>query len=85
MGAAPRRLTPEAAGRTVTMAVGAVSELVVPGAADEPVVRGESVVLVHVVNVTDSGVREWEVRAVRAGRSTLTSRSPAYTITIVVR
>jgi hypothetical protein len=52
--------------------------------ADQPEVDGTSVMLIPVVNVADSGVTEWEVRAVEPGRSTITSGTPAYTITFTV-
>ena len=45
---------------------------------------GESVLVVPVLNVTDSGVREWEVRAVAPGTTTVTGRDPDYTPTITV-
>ena len=83
---APRRLTPEADGSHYSMATGSTTALVVrePGA-DEPEVDGASVILIPVVNVTGSGVREWEVRAVEPGTSVITSTTPAYTITLTVQ
>ncbi|WP_159899723.1 hypothetical protein [Ornithinibacter aureus] len=82
---APRRLTPEADDSHYSMAMGSTTALVVrePGA-DEPEVDGASVILIPVVNVTGSGVREWEVRAVDPGTSVITSTTPAYTITLTV-
>ena len=83
---APRRLTPEADGNHYSMAMGSTTALVVrePGA-DEPEVDGASVILIPVVHVTGSGVREWEVRAVEPGTSVITSTTPAYTITLTVQ
>jgi hypothetical protein len=81
----PRRLTPEADGSHFSMAVGSTTALVVRGqGVDQPEVDGTSVILVPVVNVTDSGVREWEVRGVEVGTSTISSGSPAFTITLTV-
>ncbi len=82
---APRTLTPSDDGGSFTMGLGSTSELVVraPGAGD-PVVDGASVLLVPVVNITDSGVREWEVRAVAPGRTTVRSVDPDYSFTITV-
>jgi hypothetical protein len=82
---APRRLTPEADGGHYSMTVGSTTALVVPDqGVDQPAVDGTSVLLVPVVNVTDSGVREWEVRGVEVGTSTITSGTPAFTITFTV-
>lgn len=82
---APRRLTPADDGSTVTLEVGRTVSLVVDDlGADDPEVTGDAVQLVQVVNVVDSGVREWEVRGERPGTSTITSGSPRYTITVVV-
>lgn len=82
---APRRLTPADDGSTVTLEVGATVALVVDDlAADDPMVSGEAVQLVQVVNVVDSGVREWEVRGEKPGTSTIRSGSPRYAITVVV-
>ena len=81
----PRRLTPEADGSHYSMTVGSTAALVVQGqGVDQPEVAGTSVMLIPVVNVTDSGAREWEVRAVERGTSTITSTTPAYTITLTV-
>jgi hypothetical protein len=82
---APRRLTPEADGSHYSMTLGSTTAVVVRGQdVDEPQVDGTSVILVPVLNVTDSGVREWEVRAVEVGTSRVTSGTPAYTITLTV-
>ena len=40
--------------------------------------------VVPLVNVTDSGVREWELRAVAPGTSTVTGTDPDYRLTLVV-
>ena len=53
--------------------------------AGDPVVDGASVLVVPVVNVTDSGVREWELRAVAPGTTTLTGSDPDYRLTVTVR
>ena len=64
---------------------GATALVVREPGADEPEVDGASVILIPVVNVTGSGVREWEVRAVEPGTSVITSTTPAYTITLTVQ
>jgi len=67
------------------MPVGSTTALVMRGQGiDQPAVDGTSVILVPVVNVADSGVREWEVRGVEIGTSTVTSGTPAFTITLTV-
>lgn len=84
---APRRLTPEDDGSTFTMTVGQVSALLVrdPRAPD-PTVAGDAVEVAPVDNVTASGVREFELRALRPGRTVLSStQDPPYTITLEVR
>lgn len=81
----PRRLTPEDDGGRFTMAAGTTTTLRVDDpAAPDPRVVGESVLVVPVLNVTDSGVREWELRAVAPGTTTVTGRDPDYTLTIAV-
>ena len=81
----PRAVTPADDGARFTMAVGTTTTLRVqdPSAAD-PAVTGEAVLLVPVVNVTDSGGREWELRGVAAGPSTVTGGDPGYSFTITV-
>jgi len=81
----PKRLTPEDDGGRFTMVAGTTSALRVDDpAAPDPTVVGESVLVVPVLNVTDSGVREWELRAVAPGTTTVTGRDPDYTLTITV-
>ncbi len=81
----PRTVTPEDDGSSFTMSVGASSGLVIrdPNAAD-PVVTGEAIELIAVVNVTDSGIREWELRAVAPGSATIRGTSPEFELTITV-
>jgi len=51
-----------------------------------PEVEGAAVVLIAVANVTGSDAREWEVRAVETGTSTIVGdhRDPSWKITFVV-
>jgi hypothetical protein len=68
------------------MIVGQTAELVVrdPRAPD-PTVEGASIEIVPVVNVAGSGEREWELRAIAPGRTTLTAHgSHPYVITLDV-
>jgi len=82
---APRTLTAADDGGHFTLAVGATSAIVLSDpAAPEPVVRGTSVALVPVVNVADSGQREWEVRGVSTGVSTVTGGVFATSVTLTV-
>ena len=81
----PKRLTPEDDGGRFTMADGTTTTLrVADPAAPDPTAVGESVLVVPVLNVTDSGVREWELRAVAPGTTTITGRDPDYTLSITV-
>ena len=84
---APRTLTPANSGGVFTMKVGQTAGLIVPDPnAPDPDVQGRSVEVVDVVNVDASGRREWELRAVASGRTTLRARgSRPYTITLDVR
>lgn len=68
----PRTLTPADDGRTYAMAVGQTSTLVLSDPdAPGPELVGRSVLLIQVVNVDASSRREWEVRAVETGTSTI--------------
>ena len=81
----PTRLTPEDDGGLFTMPDGTTTTLrVTDPTAPDPTVVGASVLVVPVLNVTDSGVREWEPRAVAPGTTTVTGHDPDYTLTITV-
>ncbi len=82
----PRTLTPANTGGVFTMKVGQTAGLIVPDPnAPDPDVQGRSVEVVDVVNVDASGRREWELRAVASGRTTLRAGgSRPYTITLDV-
>jgi hypothetical protein len=81
----PKRLTPEDDGGRFTMPAGTTTTLrVADPAVPDPTVVGESVLVVPMLNVTDSGVREWELRGVAPGTTTITGRDPDYTLTITV-
>lgn len=67
---AGRRLGPNDDGAVVALRVGENADLVIPDPlAPDPTVEGTAVELVEVSNITGSGQREWEVRAVQAGRA----------------
>jgi predicted secreted protein len=78
----PRTLTPADHGRVYVMQVGQTTSLIVPDPyAPDPDVRGTSVEVVEVVNVDASGRREWELRALKPGRTTLQAKGTRpYTI-----
>ena len=83
---APRRVTPDDSGSTFALRLGATSSFVLHDpAAPEPQAEGSSVLVIPVVNVQDSGVREWELRAVAPGSTTIRGAGAAYEITFVVR
>lgn len=57
---------------TYAMTVGQTTTLRISDPdAPEPDVVGEAVLLIAVINVAESGVREWEVRAVEPGTTTV--------------
>lgn len=84
---APRFIGPSDGGRMYSMTVGQTTTLRIsdPDAA-EPEAEGTAVLLIAVANVTGSGAREWEVRAVEPGTSTIVSdhHDPSWEITLVV-
>ena len=83
----PRRLSPANDRGVFTMKVGQTAGLVVsdPDAPD-PEVDGQSVSVVEMHNVDASGRREWEIRAIKPGRTTLRAAGKRpYTITLDVR
>ena len=82
----PRTLTPANDGGTYTMKIGQTVGLIVPDpGAPDPDVEGRSVDVVTVANIDASGRREWELRAVASGRTTLRAKgSRPYTITLDV-
>jgi hypothetical protein len=79
-------LTPANDGGTYTMKIGQTVGLIVPDpGAPDPAVEGRSVDVVTVANIDASGRREWELRAVASGRTTLRAKgSRPYTITLDV-
>jgi len=83
----PRRLSPANDKGVFTMKVGQTAGLVVSDpSAPDPDVEGRSVQVVEVNNVDASGRREWELRAVSPGRTTLRAAgSHSYTITLEVK
>lgn len=83
----PRRLSPANDKGVFTMKVGQTAGLVVSDpSAPDPDVDGRSVQVAEVNNVDASGRREWELRAVSPGRTTLRAAgSHPYTITLEVQ
>jgi predicted secreted protein len=83
---APRRVTPDDSGSTFALRLGATTSFVLRDpAAPEPQAEGSSVLVIPTVNIQDSGVREWELRAVAPGTTTIRGAGAAYEITFVVR
>lgn len=84
---AARTLTPADDGAVVPLQVGGAAELVVrDAAAADPQVEGTAVVLVELRNVTGSGRREWEVRAVREGTAVVRGDAPVpWSLTFTVQ
>jgi predicted secreted protein len=81
----PRTVTPADDGARFTMPEGTTTTLRVQDpSAPDPVVEGAALLLVPVVNVTDSGAREWELRAVAPGTSSVTGHDPDYAFVVTV-
>lgn len=69
---APRTITPADDGRTYTMVVGQTTTLALTDSnAPQPVLDGTSVLLIEIVNITAGTGRQWEVRAVKNGTSSI--------------
>lgn len=82
---APRRVTPDDSGSTFALRLGATTSFVLRDPdAPEPQAEGASVLVIPMVNIQDSGVREWELRAVAPGTTTIRGAGAAYEITFVV-
>ncbi|SFR92550.1 hypothetical protein SAMN04487846_0665 [Microbacterium sp. cf046] len=82
----PRFVTPDDDGQTYGMTVGQTTTLRIDDPdAPEPDVEGESVLLIQIVNVAESGTREWEVRAVEPGEATVSGVAGDTTWAIVLR
>lgn len=83
---APRTLTPKHDGGVFTIQLGKNAGLVVPDpSAPDPGVDGDSIQVIEVSNIDASGRREWELRAVKPGRTILRAAGKyPYTITLVV-
>lgn len=81
----PRFVGPADDGTVFTMATGTTATLRITRSGAEPVVTGAAVLLVQMVPVTGTGAREWEIRAVEPGTSTVTGTEPPFTLTVVVR
>lgn len=83
----PRFIGPADDGSTFAMTVGSTTTLrATDAAASDPVLEGRSVLVIPTVNVAPSAGREWEVRAVEPGVSTIrgTDGDAAWTITLSV-
>ena len=74
-------------GAVLHLRVGENADLIVrdPSAAD-PVVVGDAVTLVEIANARPSGLREWEIRALRPGSASIRAqeRGDRFTITVTV-
>ena len=84
---APRTLTPKNDRGVFTIEMGRSVGLIVPDPhAPDPEVEGQSIRVIEVVNVDASGRREWELRAIKPGRTILRAQGThPYTITLDVR
>ena len=81
----PRYVRPRDDGAVFTLPVGGTATLRIPRESGEPVASGTAVLLFPVVNVTDSGARDWEIRAVEPGTSMVSGTNPRFAFTVEVR
>lgn len=81
----PRYVRPRDDGAVFTLPVGGTSTLRILRESGEPVATGTAVILFPVVNVTGSGARDWEIRAVEPGTSTVSGTDPRFAFTVQVR
>ena len=72
---APRFFTLATPTGTYSMSVDTSATVQLPPDIPEPTVEGESVILIGTANVVDSGNRQWELRAVEPGETTVTVKS----------
>ncbi|WP_327285208.1 MULTISPECIES: hypothetical protein [unclassified Streptomyces] len=84
-----RVLTAADDGFTGRLAVGQTARLrlPLPEGGPEPTARGDSVLLIRIDNVTGTGHREWELRAVRPGTTRISAprpTGPPATLTLTV-
>ena len=73
---APRFFTIATPAGAYSLSVGDSSTIQLPADVPEPTAVGSSVVLIGMANVADSGNRQWELRAVGAGETTITVQGP---------
>ncbi|MCX5145656.1 MULTISPECIES: hypothetical protein [unclassified Streptomyces] len=71
-----RVLTGADGGFTGRLEVGQTARLRLPETGPEPTAQGESVLLIPLSNVTATGHREWELRAVREGTTHISVPHP---------
>ena len=82
----PRFLGPADAGRSVVVPPGHAMQMQLADPAATAAIEGDAVELIEVMGFADTGGRQWEIRAVRPGRSRLLvgGRQP-FTVNIEVR
>lgn len=84
---APRIVSPADDGRVLSLATGGVVNLVAPPDPSAPPlgIEGDSVEVVEVVNITDSGSRQWELRAIGPGTTRISGAGDVpFEVTFVV-
>lgn len=67
----PRFLVPADSGRSVVVPPGHAMQMQLDDPAATAAVDGDAVELIEVMGFADTGGRQWEIRAVRPGRSRL--------------
>jgi len=81
---AGRTFRPSDDGATVRLPIDATAELLLPSAAAAPTVEGDAVSLIALASFTDSGDREYEIRATAPGSARIVGTDPAFVLTFVV-
>lgn len=72
-GALPRFVTEDTPDGRYTMGVDDSATLELPQGTTSPSVRGDAVEVFDVASLADSGVAQWEIRAIERGESTITA------------
>ncbi|MBB5015318.1 hypothetical protein HNQ58_001204 [Rehaibacterium terrae] len=83
---AGRMFSPADDGSHAWLRAGDTARLLIPDPlAPDPIVEGNAIAFIAVANIAPSGQREWEIRAVRPGKSVIRATGgPRFTLTFEV-
>jgi hypothetical protein len=84
---APRFFTIATPSGSYTLTLDGTSTLQLPPDTPQPTVSGTSVLVMDVASLTNTGNKQWELRAVQAGETTISVETPenSKTWTLIVR